>query len=563
MNQFSFEQRTANLRQLALAEDVYDLLIIGGGITGAGVARDAASRGMKVVLVEARDFAEGTSSRSSKLIHGGIRYLENLEFGLVFEALQERGLLFEMAPHLVHPLRFMLPLFKNSRVSMFKMGLGMWLYDALALFDAPEMHERLSAEATLRRMPVLRSHDLEGSFVYSDAYMDDDRLVIETLRSAHRLGAICVNHVSARSAQFTQGKVSAVQCRDELTGREFSVKAKHVISTVGPWTDELGHKLLGEWRSILRPSKGIHLTLDRSRLPLKEAVVMAAEDQKRIVFGIPRHEMIIIGTTDTYYQGDPADVHSDREDVDYLLKIVDLYFPGAKISEADILASYAGVRPLVHDGSETESKTSREHVILCDERNITFVAGGKYTTYRHMAQETVDKALQSFPLEDRARFHRSNTKVPLNPLATPSSFLRCRSLANEWAEEFGLSLQEVQLVCERHGEEAEHVLAYSDRLLGLRKHPQRIWLMEAHHAIDQTMCLTLKDFYLRRSPLFLAFRDHGLSLLNHLSNIFTERLSWSDAEQKSNMDALRKHFATELGWMKNQSGGDKTFEQLF
>ncbi|MBC87397.1 MAG: hypothetical protein CL677_09495, partial [Bdellovibrionaceae bacterium] len=195
MQDFSYQTRQINIDRFQ--QEHFDFVIIGGGINGAGVARDAASRGLKVALIEANDFASGTSSRSSKLIHGGVRYLENFEFHLVFEALNERAKLFDMAPHLVHPLRFQIPVYKHSRVGMFLMGVGMWLYDALSLFRAPKLHERLNASESLERLPTLKSDQLKGSFVYSDAYMDDDRLVHETLRSAHSHGAAQANYVRA------------------------------------------------------------------------------------------------------------------------------------------------------------------------------------------------------------------------------------------------------------------------------------------------------------------------------------------------------------------------------
>ncbi|MCB0371328.1 MAG: FAD-dependent oxidoreductase, partial [Bdellovibrionales bacterium] len=235
----------------------------GGGITGAGVARDAASRGLKVILIEANDFASGTSSRSSKLIHGGIRYLENLEFHLVFEALSERKLLFELAPHLVHPLRFLLPLYKGQRVGMFKMGLGMWLYDCLSLFEAPQMHEHLNKFETQERIPGINNNQLSGSYEYSDAYMDDDRLVHETLRSAHQFGAHCLSYVKATGVEFKnqQKEIQFIECVDKETNHSFKIKAKHFVSTVGPWTDELAKIIVPHWNNIMRLSKGVHLTL--------------------------------------------------------------------------------------------------------------------------------------------------------------------------------------------------------------------------------------------------------------------------------------------------------------
>ncbi len=531
--------------------EMFDLAVIGGGITGAGVARDAASRGMKVALVEAQDFAEGTSSRSSKLIHGGIRYLENLEFGLVFEALSERRLLFELAPHLVHPLRFVLPLYRGSRVGMFKMSLGMWLYDALSMFEAPELHERLTAAESLERLPLLQSHNLLGSFVYSDAYMDDDRLVIETLRSAVSLGAACASYVKCDGSDFVNGRVTALQCSDLLTGRRLRIRAKHFISTVGPWTDAVAPKIVaGGWRNILRPSKGIHLTFDRRRLQLNQAVVMASDDQKRIVFGIPRHEMIIVGTTDTDYSGDPADVKTTPEDVEYLLKVAGEYFPGAGLTAKDIISSYAGVRPLVDDGAATESKTSREHLIIHDPRNVTFVAGGKYTTYRRMAEQTVEVALAAFSLEEQVRFKNSVTKTPLNPKATVGSIEDSLRRSPEIAQAYNMARSEIELLISRHGGEALDILQLGQRTVSDQNlnSEQKFWELEAEHAIRHTMCITLVDFFYRRSNLVLSRRDHGLIHLVNISRVFARNLGWSEAERQEQMTRVQAHIRHELAW---------------
>lgn len=542
MKNFSFANRIQNINKMKTQE--FDLVVIGGGINGAGVARDAAARGMTVALIEGRDFASGTSSKSSKLIHGGIRYLENMEFKLVFEALNERTRLFEMAPHLVHPLRFMLPLYEDSRVGMFKMGLGMWLYDALSLFQTPEMHERLNAKESLQHMPAIRAQGLVGSYIYSDAYMDDDRLVHETLRSANELGALCANYVKATGAKFTDGKISEILCEDQQTKEKFAIKGRHVISSVGPWTDEVGQNLLKDWKKILRPTKGIHLTLPKHRLPLSSAVVMAAEKSDRIVFGIPRHEMIIIGTTDTDFKEHPEDVVATPEDVRYLLKITDDYFPGAEITAHDVIASYAGVRPLVNDGSSSEGKTSREHTIFSDDRGITFVAGGKYTTYRLMCEQTVTKALQAFTFEERMKFAKGNTTAPLNPFTGVEAFAQAQNLTHAWAEDTGRPLDEVRLLAERYGLEAQEIFnRYSEKYT--------YWQQEAAQAIDMTMCLHMRDFYTRRVPLFLADRNHGVKVMDEVGEVFQEKLGWSDARLKEEKHLLTEYMAHEVDWKKH------------
>ena len=541
---YSFEDRKKNIEKLKSEE--FDLLIIGGGISGAGVARDAASRGMKVALVEANDYSSGTSSRSSKLVHGGIRYLENYEFGLVFEALRERRNLFDMAPHLVHPLRFCLPLYKGGRVGMFLLGMGMWLYDALSLFEAPKFHERLSPKETMNRFPMMNGKDLVGSYVYSDAYMDDDRLVVETLRSAHSYGATSVNYVKATSGELSEGKLSSVEVQDVLSGDKFNIKAKHFVSTVGPWTDIVANDLLGQWKDRMRPTKGVHLTFSREKIPLKEAVVMISDDEKRIVFGIPRHEMVIIGTTDTDFEGDPANVKTTREDVDYLLDVVDDYFPGANIEEKDIISSYSGVRPLVDDGSETESKTSREHVIISDHRNVTFLSGGKYTTYRQMAEDTVEEVLKNFSTEDQVLWGQTDTLRPLNPKATEASIRKAHAAEEYQSGLRNVPVETVHKLVERHGEEAYDIL---ENYLGkTRRGESQFWCLEAYHAIHSTMCLNLRDFYLRRVPLFLAEADHGRRFLDDIAEVFKAELALSDSEIKSQMDDLEGHLKHEMAW---------------
>lgn len=535
MQEFSVKTRTQNINKMKSQK--FDLLIIGGGITGAGVARDAALRGLKVALVEANDFAYGTSSRSSKLIHGGIRYLENLEFHLVFEALSERSKLFHIAPHLVHPLRFMIPIFQNSRVGLFKMGMGMLLYDMLALFQTPEMHEKLYAKETKKRMPIVRSDDLEGSVVYSDAYMDDDRLVHETLRAANEAGALCANYVKVLSSTIADGKVKSLQVSDALTSEKFKIECEHVVSTVGPWTDLVGEALVKDWKHILRPTKGIHLTISKERLNLTSAVVMAAQEGNRIVFAIPRHEMIIIGTTDTDFSGDPSQALATFEDVKYLLKITNDYFPEAQITEQDIISSYVGVRPLVKDDSGSEGKTSREHLILSDERGFTFVAGGKYTTYRLMSEQIVDRVLKTLPFDKRMSYKKCETTKPLNRYVTEDAIAAAEAQASTETE---------KVLVFRYGAEAAEIYKKFGRNTSY-------WKLEALQSIQNTMCFNLLDFYIRRVPLMLSHVDHGLQLIDEIAEVFKAELNWSESEVAKQKQSVNNFISREFAWKEKFS----------
>lgn len=528
---------SASERELYIAEmqkTEFDLVIVGGGINGAGVARDACSRGMRVALVEAQDFAEGTSSRSSKLIHGGIRYLENFEFKLVFEALSERAKLFEIAPHLSHHLRFMIPLFKDSRVGMFKMWAGMALYDLLALFQTPELHEMLNAKETKISAPVLRTEGLKGSFKYSDGYMDDDRLVHETLRSAHEMGLRCANYVEALKPVFnSKNKLEALECKDLTSNKTFRVRGKHFVSTVGPWTDLFAEKVFQDWKKILRPTKGVHITLNKERLQLEHAIVMGAQESDRIVFAIPRHEMVIIGTTDTDYKGDPKNVKADQSDIDYLLQITQQYFPHAQITQKDIVATYAGVRPLVQDGASSEGKTSREHTIIDDDRGMTFVAGGKYTTYRLMSEQVVEHCLKYFPEDAQMKFYKSETEVALNPNVTTDAWNLALSQVWNWSKKILRPQYECQMLVERYGMEAKQFIFSLENL------DLSYIQLEAKIAIEKTMCLHIKDFFVRRVPLYLAQTDHGLSFLDDVAEVFRVMLNWSDAQVEREKQAYR------------------------
>ena len=424
--------------------------------------------------------------------------------------------------------------------------MGMWVYDALSLFEAPELNEFLDTQEVEQQFPMLQQKGLTGAFAYYDAYMDDDRLVLETLRSARTHGAEMANYVRAMSATLdAHGKVTALTCQDQVDKTEFQLKARHFVGSVGPWTDILGEQLFKPWKKTLRPSKGVHLTFSKSRFQLHDAVVMGAES--RIVFAIPRHEMVIVGTTDTDYPGDPSLVRTEEDDVTYLLKVVDDYFPGAKITRKDILGCYAGVRPLIHDGAESESKTSREHAIWTDPHGVTFVAGGKYTTYRRMAEQTVEHILNQLSIEERVRYGHSKTLEPLNPLVTENLLARAQLESAQWAKDWQLPAEITRTLADRHGMEAEKIIRQALPLLsGCADAEEWMWATEALHAVEQTMCLTLTDFYLRRTHLILARADHGLPFAEKCAAVMGERLGWDRERQKSEINALQNHLAWEL-----------------
>jgi glycerol-3-phosphate dehydrogenase len=380
-----------------------DLVVIGGGITGAGIVRDAARRGLRVVLFEQNDIAYGTSSRSSKLIHGGLRYLESYEFSLVFESVSERRVVMDLAPHLVNPLAFLFPVYQGARKSLRMINAGMWLYDGLALFRSPKRHRTLDPSEVAEQEPMLRQEGLQGAPVYYDCSTDDARLTLETIIDAIQNGAVVVNW--ARVDAFIKddhGRVSGVIVKNQRDGVLREVKAHTVINATGPWTDEVLAMSGPRMGKMLRPTKGIHIVVERERLPVEHAVVLFHPTDARVLFALPWGERTYVGTTDTDYEGAPGEEAATLEDVDYLIGAANYYFPNDQINRDDVISTWAGLRPLIAPepevGEMSESQVSREHQIVIGEDGLITIAGGKLTTYRKMAKECVDLAVNLLKL---------------------------------------------------------------------------------------------------------------------------------------------------------------------
>ena len=380
---------SAHSREAVLARQrgaALDVLVVGGGIVGAGIARDAAMRGLSVGLVDQHDFAFGTSSRSSRLLHGGLRYLAQGRLGLVREASLEKCILHRIAPHLARPLPFVFPSYRGGAWPLWKLRLGVKVYDLLCGGGNLGPSRTLDAPATCAHVPGLKAEGLRGAVRYFDGFTNDARLVIDTLRSAQRHGAALANYVKLDEATPA---ANAWRCRltDILTGAKLELEARTVLNAAGPWADRFRAS-----RVKLRLTKGVHLVLDRARLPVPDAVVLSAGT--RILFVIPWGERTILGTTDTDYQGAIEDVRTEPEDIRYLLEIANAHFPAARLEAGDVRGSWAGLRPLLANPAGRPSDISRSHVIRMTEPGWFDVAGGKLTTYRLMAQQAVDLVLR-------------------------------------------------------------------------------------------------------------------------------------------------------------------------
>jgi len=372
------------------AEQPADLLIIGGGISGAGIARDAALRGLRTVLVEREDFASGTSSRSSRLVHGGVRYLEHGYLHLVFESSRERRTLLRIAPHLVHPLQFTWPVYRGARLARWKILAGLWLYDLLSLFRNAHPHRALSVPGVFAEEPALRREGLTGGALYFDARTDDARLTLANILSAVDAGAAALNYVEATALLAEGGNVCGAVVHDRIGQRSFEVRARVVINACGPYTDAIARLENADAPPALRGSKGVHIAVPAARIGNRNAVTMLHPADGRVLFTLPGAEVTIIGTTETETAQDPHEVRPLAADVQYLLDAANFFWPAATLAPADVITAWAGIRPLVASHAANAGSASREHAITVGPRGVVAITGGKLTTYRAMAEEVTD-----------------------------------------------------------------------------------------------------------------------------------------------------------------------------
>jgi glycerol-3-phosphate dehydrogenase len=377
-----------------LANEQFDLLVIGGGITGVGIAQDAAARGLKTALVEQRDFAIGTSSRSSKLIHGGLRYLAQGDFRVTYESCAERALLQELAPHLVKPTSFLIPVYRWGY--HLQLAIGLWLYDVVSRLKNSVPHQRLDIATAASYAPGLQTAGLHCGYLYHDCQTSDARLVLEVAKSAVAQGAVVANYLEVVNLLHQQAPNNSPVCgalvRDFHSQAEFAIQAKVVVNATGVWLDKVRQFDEPQTAAKVRPAKGVHIVIAADRIPTKCALLFeSSANDHRSVFFIPWYEGIVIGTTDTEYQGDLANPQAEDHDIAYILHAVNQVFPQAQLTPQDVKSSYAGLRPLINEGNKSTKDISREHKIFISPHGLVSIAGGKLTTYRRMAQNLLDE----------------------------------------------------------------------------------------------------------------------------------------------------------------------------
>ncbi|MBS9539889.1 glycerol-3-phosphate dehydrogenase/oxidase [Staphylococcus hominis] len=400
-----------NLIKKNLRNKEFDVVVIGGGITGAGIALDATQRGMKVALVEMQDFAQGTSSRSTKLVHGGLRYLKQAQIKVVAETGKERAIVYENGPHVTTPEWMLLPMHKGGTFGKFTTNIGLTMYDRLAGVKHHERKKMLSKQATLNKEPLVKKDGLKGGGYYVEYRTDDARLTIEVMKRAAEKGAEVINHTKSTDFVYdAKNKVSGIKVKDMLTGEEYQINAKKVINAAGPWVDEVRKKDYTRNNKQLRLTKGVHVVIDQSKFPLRQAVYFDTEKDGRMIFAIPREGKAYVGTTDTFYNNEKTKPLTNQEDRDYLIDAINYMFPDVHVTDADIESTWAGVRPLILEDGKDPSEISRKDEIWEGKSGLLTIAGGKLTGYRHMALEIVDLLAKRLKQEYSLKFADSKTK---------------------------------------------------------------------------------------------------------------------------------------------------------
>lgn len=508
-----------------LTDTYYDLVIIGGGITGAGILLDAATRGMKVCLLEKHDFAYGTSSRSTKLIHGGLRYLKQLEFGLVHEVGSERAVVHRIAPHLVLPEKMLLPLSGGKSTGYWLTSFGLSVYDWLAGVRKEDRRIMLTRPQTLRAEPLLKSRGVIGGALYTEYRTDDARLTIEIIKTACDHGGVALNYGEVKELIKEEGSIKGVELVDGLSDKSYQVRGKIVVNATGPWVDQLRSKDGSLQGKRLHLTKGVHIVVNHNVLPVRQAAYFEGPDG-RMVFAIPRDEKTYIGTTDTDFSGHPEDVVTTREDVEYLLKAVQHTFVTPKISAQKVESTWAGLRPLIHEDGKSASELSRKDEIFESPSGLLSIAGGKLTGYRKMAERVVDLVAEK--LSEQMVFGDCVTdQLPLSASFTDfESFNQSKDAYLKRPEFSGLQFVGRRLI-NTYGKASEKILDQS-RLQILFDTNRSLLEAEVLHCIESEAAQKLSDFFVRRTGLLYFDLPIVAASIEIVVQIFSERLSWTE-----------------------------------
>ncbi|MBB4827044.1 glycerol-3-phosphate dehydrogenase [Sporosarcina luteola] len=498
MKTFSYRDRESTLDSLENRQ--YDVVIVGGGITGVGIALDCVTRGLKTILIEMQDFAAGTSSRSTKLVHGGLRYLKQFEVGMVAEVGKEREVVYRNAPHVTHPEWMLLPIYKKGTFGKYSTSVGLKVYDFLAGVKKKERRKMLNRNQTLQREPLLRGKGLMGSGYYVEYRTDDARLTIEVAKKAAELGADLINYAKAESFTYdSNGKVNGLYFQDVLTGAKHCLKGERVVNATGPWVEsviDLDCKIEGK---SLFHSKGVHIVIDSSKFPLRQAVYFDTPD-RRMVFAIPRNGKTYIGTTDTEYKGDLQHPTATEKDRRYLLECIHFMFPDVQVGLGDIESTWAGVRPLIRQEGKGPSEISRKDEVWTSATGLITIAGGKLTGYRKMAETVTDLLCKQLSAEG-VHCKGSVTKelrLSGGDFHDPENYYRFVQEESRNLEKLGVSLEDATSIAAQYGTNSRVIAGLIDRVQPLSPLPLSIKLI-LQYAIEYELVMTPVDFFMRRT----------------------------------------------------------------
>lgn len=540
MNLFNAKNRSALIDHLT--KENYDLLVIGGGITGAGIVLDAVSRGLKVALVEKSDFASGTSSKSTKLIHGGLRYLKQFEIALVREVGQERAIVHSLAPHLVKSEKMLLPLIKDGTYGKIMTSVGLMVYDVLAGVEKIDQRKMLSKEETMEMEPLLDESKIEGGGVYAEYRTDDARLTIEVMKTAAQKGAHIINYAEAIEFNYNSDKkIEGIRFLDHLENEEYELKCKYVISAAGPWVDKIRQKNKSLKGKKLHPTKGVHIVLPHEKFPVKQSVYFDVPDG-RMIFAIPRDRVTYIGTTDTDYNGDLDDVRTDMDDVHYLIQGLKHIFPEIKLSSEDVESSWAGLRPLIEEEGKSASQLSRKDEIFESDSGLLSIAGGKLTGYRKMAERIVDKVVEK--LKEESDFKAKKCKT--HKIILTGGVFTDADDVSQYQEEVqkelinnGLDPYYAEYLVGNYGRQTETILSLFDK----NKEDNveiRLAISELEFVINNELVQSALDFFERRSGrLYFNIRTIPV-LIDPVLNYMSTTLNWSEKRQQQEREWLQK-----------------------
>ncbi|MCF6367174.1 MAG: glycerol-3-phosphate dehydrogenase/oxidase [Bacteroidales bacterium] len=533
----SLKNRDFQIKQLL--ENKSDLLIIGGGITGAGIALDASSRGIKTGLLEMQDFAAGTSSRSTKLVHGGLRYLEHLELGLVREVGREREIVHTNAAHIVIPEKMILPIIEDGNLGEFTTSIALYVYDYLAGVKKEENRRMLSRKETIEKVPLIDSDLLKSGALYYEYKTDDSRLTIEVLKKATEFGANLLNYAKVDSFIYEKNKVIGVTFTDVISNKKYKVFAKNIVNATGPWVDKLRGKDSSLKGKRIHHTKGIHIVIEKKKFPLNHAIYFDTGD-KRMVFAIPREDIIYIGTTDTDYSEGLENPTITKKDVGYLLKNVNRIAPKANIKYEDVQSAWSGLRPLIHEEGKDPSELSRKDEIFHSDTGLISIAGGKLTGYRIMAKNIVKivaKRLAKFENREFVKCQTKNMRLsggefPFYP--EKHKLIEYADMKYDEAKQTGISTSNFKTLFYRYGTNIDYVTNKAYDYYNECKDTKIAWLKaEIWYCVNFEAATSLADFFIRRTGMIFFYIKEIYPILDETANFMSELLDWNkETKQK-------------------------------